>query len=270
MKTDEHDNSLIGDWPERFVQRKLPEIMLLDQWFEVDVDFGVLRNKDNIAACIPFDRMQIEDGMYTFYFDFGLGKTQVFVPQMVNLDPEGVAKKYGMSVTDLPKNDADLQSNSEWIDSRIRYGRLPIMKIVDQEYYVDIRLGELRKTDNWSGTIKLFDCDRLDDKFYFFYDFKKHEVAHIPDHISEMPRNVVLVELPDVIRMDPVAVGTIVLEDEKHFLEKHAVAMRPRQEARIHPLEKTAIPDRIKANLAKQKYDTALKPRVRKIRGRKP
>lgn len=263
METSEANNEWVGDWPEGFEPRKLPEIDVAGVIFEVDVDLEELRRKDDIYDIKKFESMKLRDGRYTFWFDpkmYSDTSTAYLIqlPQMVELDPEGISSKYGVPVDWLPANDSNLKSNPDWVASRMQ-GALPIIKIVNQEYHIDLHMGELRKTNDIFGFIELSKLPVMwDGRMRFFYDFKKDEVVNLSPHITEAPKNVVMVEIPDLKRLDPVgysySIGFTSLLSSKDKPIRPVI--RPYQSARIFSLERTVVAHQIRSNLKKMQSET--------------
>jgi len=236
--------------------RKLPEILIEDKAYVVDVSFGELREQNNPSNIVRFDNLELADGKYIVYYDektmkldhFDQGQKSIKIEQMVVLDPEGVAIKHGLEVKDLPENDSELTTDPSLIDRRINKGELPQIKILDEYLYVDLRMDQLRSANKFWKIIDLSQCrDEYSNKYSFLYNKLKREVIEIPGDITAYPKNAVLVELPAEIVLDPVAVGRMEFSDELAML-KNGFPLQHKLEARLHPISNSYLPSLIHSN----------------------
>jgi hypothetical protein len=241
-------------------RRVLPEITIEGHIFIVDVAFAELREKANPENSISFNDLQMEDGKYSFSFDTQSKNlnwndieesNKTSLDQMVKLDPEGVAIKYGLLKEQLPALDSELRCDPFLLKNRLEHGELPMINIMGQNYFVDVRLSELRSTDEHWKRIDLTELDVTPaEKYAFFYDHSKKEVVEIPNTITEEPENVVVVELPHELWLDPIASARKYADNDLHFIDQYP--LQHGLEARIRPLSGTYVPELIKQNREKK------------------
>lgn len=253
-------------------QRALPRFQLESTAYLVDVDFAVLRQEDNQTDVLPFNEMEEHSTHYAIPDHRGQVLT---VPPMVRLDPEGMAAKYGLAVTALPDRDDALRCPPEALADRLQ-GKLPIIQLCGQEFFVDLRLGLLRPKDDFSTRgIPLAELEEhpTGTGYVLLYDpATKSQVFYSQDW-QQVPEGLVCLELPDTETLD--VVGSILtyldypeLKSKYPFgnrQEALAFAWEPefRQmidqypvreglEARIIPWEHTGIQERLAENKARQ------------------
>jgi hypothetical protein len=134
-------------------------------------------------------------------------------------------------------------------------GRLPHIDINGTDFTVDLRLQELRETESPWNHIDLTDMETAfdSDGYLFFYDTKKHNIHELDGNLTELPENVVLVELPSDYILDPVAAARYVGYSDDKFLNEFPI--QENLKAEVTPLEETFLPKMIAENLQKEKND---------------
>lgn len=241
-------------------QRDLPLVKIGEGEFIVDVALGALRERDNPGNRVSFMDLEIDGGKYALYFEPGSkaidyrereGFEKIPIRQMVSLDPEGICAKHGLSKEQLPATDSELKSDPLLLRQRIDKGMLPRVGIAGKEYFVDVRMEELRDVDaHWKRIdLNVQDVNEFDN-YVFFYDTQKHEVITIDPSITEEPENAVLVELPNEVILDPVGVGRKLSGNEMQFVE--SFPLQHNLQARIFPLSQTVLPAIIADNKLKK------------------
>lgn len=242
------------------MERKLPTINIEGTEFEVNVAKQELIEVANQQNTISFLEMRDLGTHYTFEYDlreknlpstFKSGIT-VEVPQMVKLDPIGMAAHHNMEVEDLHwKTDFDIVVNQDLIHLREK-GALPVIDIAGHPFYVDIRMDSLRPKDDFSTMGIQF--DEID--FYFLEDKGLYQIPYNPetktfvnldlDKATEFPENLIVVEIPYKSTLDPIGYARWLGVDSKDILRSHPpVADR---KASILPWEKTLMGEIIKEN----------------------
>jgi len=248
------------------MQRQLPEIEIEGTTFLIDVALAELREKDNPYSCISFYSMDNAGDHYTFEydtlrkaivapFDMALPTDKIIrveLPMMVALDPAGMALKYGIDKAQLPDHDSEFKCDESIVKKRLS-GILPTVNICDEPYIVDLRLGELRKVKDPNSSIVL---DKLEmsangEKYLCFYDTINKEVVQIPDTVTEMPKHVVMVHIPNEIYLDAVAVARQFGEEDTALINRYP--LQAHMSAAAYPLSVSGVPKRIEENLKKQK-----------------
>ncbi|WP_433903278.1 hypothetical protein [Sphingobacterium puteale] len=177
----------------------------------VDIDNNRLVESPSRNCILRFQDMKEVPEGYAFNFDAdgklagGKGTHRHIIPFMVQLDPEGMAKKYGIEPQSLPAKDRDLKFNKKILEERVG-GKLPVFKIHDQDFIVDLRLGLLRPVNDFSTmgiVLRELDIDPSGTVYQFLYHTKKHEVVLWDENIQAIPKNVLPVEIPIDHVLDP-------------------------------------------------------------------
>ncbi|GEM_PF-765329 len=230
--------------------------------FEIDVSLNEIRNVDNPFINIDLDRLEIQNGKYVAYiFDNGKltewdqgNEKRLEIDQLVKIAPDDVSKVYGIPKDQLPERDKELRTNPEFIKDRIDRGKLPIIRIVDEDYYVDTRLSELRSANKHWKALDLIEngaeATDVDNKHVYLYDYLNRQIVLGFNGLTEVPKHTAFVVLPDFVALDPVAAGRSICNDPYAFLEKYP--LQPRMEARIVPIEKTYLVEQIRRNKEKK------------------
>jgi hypothetical protein len=228
--------------------------------FEVDVVQQVLRQTNDANNAISFTRdMQDNGNYYELHYDLDTHCAQgqesdqsrirtIRVPQLTELDPEGMATAYGKPLSAiLGKFDYDVIVNAEVLERR-HLGLLPVIGIGEETYIVDLRLKELRHlTDpQRSISLKRLDLSAEGDQYLFFYDLGKHTQVELDPKLTEFPEQVVLVKIPNEVGLDPVATATAYGIDERQLLRRFPVSAK--LEAQLVPLAETGVPAMISRN----------------------
>ena len=158
------------------------------------------------------------------------------------------------------------QTQAVLLSKRIE-GTLPHIDIAGIEFTIDLRLNEIRETENPNNRINFqtFDLSEDGKSYYCYYHTVKHCVFEPADDITVLPKNVKLLEIPAKHLLDPYAVAIIKNVDVKEFLGKHA--MQETLKANLYPLSESFLPDLVKENLAKQQQKQNLDKGEDKSRG---
>lgn len=242
------------------MEKQLPIYKIEGTEFVVDVRKNELRQKDNPANTISFHDMLDLGNSYTFSFD----KTRknfpapfspqtenivkVNVPQMVHLDPSGMAEKYGFRLADLEgKNDFDIIVDQKLLTERLN-GILPLIKIAGHDFIIDLRLNELRPMDDFSTRINLKDLDVSNDgeKFLCFYHLPSKQVVDVSPTLTELPKDVVMLEIPNELVLDPVGIAKMNGLPDSAFLKQYPI--QKNLEAKVVALSETGLPRLIEKN----------------------
>lgn len=241
----------------------MPEIVVDKVTFIVDVAFAEIINKQCPSSRESFHRMERQGNSYIIHIHPELQILSADphpdfkghpIGQMVELDPEGVCKKYGLERHELPGDDRALNCDVQLVQKRLD-GALPQINIAGHDYFVDLRTGELRGTDDPTRKIVLDRLEQTDHGGYtFFFNHSKGAVVKIDyDAIDREPADVVLVELPKNAWLDPVG------EARRRGLDGLALlGTYPLQHglsARVHLLEHTYVPVAIQKNIERRSKD---------------
>lgn len=136
-------------------------------------------------------------------------------------------------------------------------GMQPVISIAGHPFFVEIRLMKLSPKDNfmskgldlnYGGTF-----DGVAKEYSFYYNKRTMEEAYIDPDITKLPKNVVLIKIPNPYALDPVMMGQINKDDSTAYIGEYPVVMY--REAEVIPLEKTELAQLVERN--KQRALTA-------------
>jgi len=204
---------------------------------------------------------------YAFeHYDQATGRTIVVdLPPLVKLDPEGMARKYNKSQEEIKtSSDFEIMVDQDLLKKRISSGQLPTITIDDHIFYADARIDLLRPKDDFSTMGIRF--DELDDyylvetnSYAFPYNPRTHEIGKLDyDNITEYPKDLLFVEIPDVKVLDPVGWNRRHGWPETDDLKW--VGLKLEFEAKVVPWKATGIDELIAENRLKKPIKEAAKP----------
>lgn len=203
------------------MERALPVYTVEGTDFLVDVEKMELREKANPENTISLFDMRDMGDRYQFEYD-RKGKnmpalvghrdsTYVSIPQLVELDPDGMAQKYGYTTQQIQgKTDFDLMVDQEALKERMT-GRLPTMDILGHTFYVDLRMDMLRPKDDFlSEGIVFSKIDYLFDEekqaYLIPYNPQTHAFRELDSsRLTEIPKDIVLISFPSERELDPIS-----------------------------------------------------------------
>ncbi len=271
------------------MERELPTWNIAGTDFLVDVRKFELREKSNEKNIIFFKDMFEDDRGYFFAYNsriknipkfFEHGNLQVKIPEFVNLDPVGMAQKYGLTLEDIrTKTDLDLMVDQDALHRRIVMGQLPTITIAGHIFYVNARVDHLHPKDDFKTMGICFSdighyFNEEKDVYTIPYNPKTHEFQEIAyDKIKEYPKDLIAVKFPHERVLDPVGWNRRYGFDETEDLKKIGLKLRFR--AQTIPWHKTGIDEIIKENLkglkpgeikSRQQYPKLSKPEQNKGR----
>ena len=233
------------------------EIIIMDTTFFVDIPDNKLKEKGNTHNTISFDNMEYKGTHYILHYDKktknipwrdGTPFVEIIVPQKIQLDPSGMARKFGIKASSLEgKTDFDIIVDQQKYKERVAQGKLPVIDIAGHGYYVALRESVLRLTSDFSTQIYM--PDKFNDRsqeYEFYFRPATKEVVDISPSITELPEGVVKIKLPHDVKLDPVAVARTNNLDIKAFLVKHP--FEKELKAVVIPLDKTSVADIVKRN----------------------
>jgi hypothetical protein len=252
-----------------------------DLTFLLDIDRQVLRQTDNPANEISFVRDMTDHGShYSLFFDregknipgdaAGVaGRVEIIVPKLIELDPEGMAAKYGWQVGDLAgKTDFEVIVDQQALQQR-REGALPLIRIMGEEFYVDLRLHELRHAGTFHPVLSLESFELTVDGWQYeaYYHPVIRQLVPLDPQLTELPESVVKIRIPNEIGLDPVGAARLYNIDERTLLRLHPIKRDLRAE--VIPLSETGIPALIARNrqeLMRQHRENMkkLRPKIRR------
>jgi len=203
------------------MERKLPIWKIDNVAYQVDVDYGLLRQVTRPERIIPF--VELEDTGTGYRRS---GKDGAVIPYMVKLDPQGVGSKYNIPINQLPQRDSELKCDRKLLADRLQ-GKLPTIDIAGHPFFVDLRLDLLRPKDDFKTMgIKLsqLPVDRSNSSFQFFYDAQEHLPVSYDPNWKVAPEGLMAIEIPRELVLDPI--GTLnkysnVLKEKYPFKDRN-------------------------------------------------
>ena len=250
------------------MKRALPIINIQGTDFKIDIDklqFTEIANENNF---IPLGYMsEVPGGGYEF--DYGLKSrnirniwideksVRVKIPELVELDPLGMSERYNIPLQELKgKTDFEIMVNQKVFDQRVNQGILPTIDIAGDLFYVVIDKGRLiPKNDPTSEGIPLPFFSQYDQVLgdnVFAYDPKSREIKEIDYFkITEIPKDLIAIQLPYSFSMDPIGWNLIVNKNAKFGLKTSNFKMHFNS-PKI-PWEKTDLLDIINENIEEKK-----------------
>ncbi|AOM80067.1 hypothetical protein [Pedobacter steynii] len=122
-------------------------------------------------------------------------------------------------------------------------GLQPVIDIKGQPYFINVHFGLLEPANNFLiEPIRIGDIqmDQQTKKLSFYFDTSTKERVDIDEAITELPGNVVRVELPNLYYLDPIGMAR---RNEKDLLyyKNDGIPLRMYRVATIIPLQKTEL-----------------------------
>ncbi len=202
------------------MKQELKALGIVDTYYYVDIDNTRLISVENRDNVLRIQEMTENENGYEFNYDvkgkfianelIGSRNTireivKVQIPFLKTIDPEAMASKYGIHVSMLPSRDSELKCRLQMLEERV-VGKLPVLKIHDHDFFVDLRLGLLRPKDDFRTIGIVLDELAMDSSctvFQCLYHTKKHEIYHWREDIKSIPPHVVPIEIPCQAVLDP-------------------------------------------------------------------
>lgn len=265
------------------MERQLPSITIQGTSFMVDVMKEALIETGNPGNVIPFKEMDYKGDCYLFDYDPyaknlpGIGSSgfiDVRVLPMAVLDPEGMALKYGKRPDEIiGKTDLEIMIDQDLYQRRLS-GHLPVIEIMGHPFYVDVRMDSLRPKDDFSTPgIRYSEIDNYahpdDQRYWIPYHPSSHSIREIDaETITEIPKDIFLVEIPTLEKLDPVGYARYHGFDIAQTVMANPIERN--MVAKMVDWKETALHDCIKENLLKQtknKIGNTPKKTIRRNRG---
>ncbi|WP_345949015.1 hypothetical protein ABDD95_19395 [Mucilaginibacter sp. PAMB04274] len=130
-------------------------------------------------------------------------------------------------------------------------GILPHIDIAGTDFTIDWRAKELRESAAPWNTIPLRNLDMGDagENYLFFYDTAKHTLWHFDPYITALPANVILLEIPYELKLDPYAVANEYGMDPAELIAEFPI--QKTLSSAVKPLSESGLPEIIQENLEK-------------------
>lgn len=252
------------------MKRELPVYNIEGTDFIVDVANLQLMEKANPQNVIPvLDMMDTGDG-YEFEYspkiknmpslsaDYADYKdiTRVKIPELVMLDPVGMAEKYSYPLEAIPgKKDIDIMVDQKALKERLS-GRLPTVDIMGLTFYVDTPMDMLRPKDDFLSNGIVFSriedyYDSEKDAYTIPYNPKTHEFQELDyNNITSIPKGLVPVSFPHESILDPVGFNRAIGLEETTGLKR--TNLHAHFESKVVDWKDTGVEQIIRINIKEQ------------------
>ncbi len=142
-------------------------------------------------------------------------------------------------------------SDKELLEQRLA-GILPVIDIAGHTYIVDLRLKELRAKDEPHNKIRFGNMamDIEGNNYLCFFHTPSRSVVNIQEGITSVPKDLVMLEIPNELRLDPVGTAREYGLEDSFMLEKYPI--RAELKARVIPIDETGLPEVVRANRSKR------------------
>lgn len=139
---------------------------------------------------------------------------------------------------------------------RRKIGILPEIDIAGHTYTVNLQLNELRNVENPSKKLSLDEMVISSDRqnYMFFYDCESRSILHASSDMLTLPKNVILVTIPDEMGLDPVGLARKYGLGDEYFLKMHPYEKAPK--ATLTSLEKSGLPEYVASNQNQRRNDS--------------
>ena len=181
------------------------------------------------------------------------------VGQRVDLDPDGMAEKYGLSISELKgKTDFDVMVNQDYYNLRVTQALWPSIEIAGEPFWcyvkhrvisaqdIEVRstidFAEMRKEHGFTVYENNSNC------YYFPYDLTTKTISDVDfSSLKNLPQNIVIVQVPDERSIDPVGLARLQGLNVKAFLKLNPIRDMEFK-AKVIPWSKTTVPEIIQRN----------------------
>ena len=264
------------------MERELPKLKIGNTEFVIDVMNSRLIQAEKPENIISFNDMEDKGTHYRFFYDsdtcnigklkdvpdrrldqnFDFGPDSIHLklfidlynfdqnhvmlrmPQMVELDPEGMAIRCNVPVEELEgKTDFSLLVDQKAFKRRLKEEFLPRINIAGDIYSLEPKTGVLYPVDFGPAPgINMGDLLKSDNgQNIGLYDLDNRCVVKVEFDINKKyPKNIVAFELPNMIKLDPVGVSLNHGLDMSTILRKYPIIKD--YNAKIIPVAESQIP----------------------------
>ncbi len=203
-------------------ERELPELMIRSRIWLADLEGFQIVDKENPKNRISVLDMQYSEDGYRFAYSKSsqtLAKAYHQQPDDVlyvnlfhftEMNPSGVAKKYGLSVDEvIGKTDYEVMIDKQLCLERLK-GNLPTVDIAGDVYYLDASAERFyQKKNAVHREIPLSDIldfyNQKSQRYEIPYNYRTGKIEVIDrDRIVEHPPGVSIVAIPQPAEMDPI------------------------------------------------------------------
>jgi hypothetical protein len=136
-------------------------------------------------------------------------------------------------------------------------GKLPHIDLAGTDFTIDWRLRQMRETElPWKHiSFENLEMDESGEVYLVFYHTETHEIFIPEEDIIELPENVVVLEIPNEFKLDPVAVARDYGIGETDLLAEHPIQIT--LTAKVTPLSESGLPEFIENNIRLQNQDNS-------------
>lgn len=241
--TKEEINALFGDLPDGELLLKFAEFKNFEQAKEI------FKTMDEYAI-VQMENYFIQSFQHLEKLNYGHDQYIAlrFLDQLINnYDAERILDL--TPARDLTAD--DIAYNVELLQERLT-GKLPHIDLDGTDFTIDWRLRELRETESpWNKLdFNTMDMSESGDEYFCLYNTADHTHYQFDDAITSLPENIILLEIPYEIKLDPVAVAREYAIDVRQFVMQNPI--QKDLKANVKPLSATGIPELIEENLKKE------------------
>ena len=149
------------------------------------------------------------------------------------------------------ENPVQQQEAAELLKIRLS-GKLPHIDLAGTDFTVDWRLRQLRETElPWKHIdLTYMEMSESGEEYLCFYNTETHEIFEPDENLFEQPQNIVVLEIPYELKLDPVAFAREVGLGETDLLAEHPI--QKVLSAKVLPLDEAILSDFIANNLKRQ------------------
>lgn len=263
--------------------RVLPTYEIHGTEFIVDVNRLELREKANPKNTIPLSDME-ENAVrgYRFWYSPKTKSLTSYsereakyteIPDFVELDPTGMAKKHGISEDRMAEmDDFKLMVDQDAFDKIAHKGIMPTIDIAGHTFYIDLPKDKLHpKDDIWSRGILFSELhyyySQKENTFTIPYNKLTRTFQEVSPDAKEIPEGLIVVQLPGKRLLDPIRQNKAGGLNNSDFLKKKGVRLH--FEARVIPWLHTRFAETVKMNNASEaRAEPKQKPQEGKRRSR--
>ncbi|SDE88166.1 hypothetical protein SAMN05216464_110170 [Mucilaginibacter pineti] len=265
-------------------ERILPTHIISGTTFIIDVQNEQLRELGRPDNIISFNEMAYSRSGYRFDFNkelknipvsFVNGYETIHLPNMTELDPLGMAQKYGISEIEIiRKKDVDIMVDQQQLAQRER-GQLPVIEIKGHLFYVDLVMDSLRPKDDFATAgIRFNDIDD-----YFLESSNHYRIPYNPathsfedldyENIKAIPKGIIIVDIPWQQHLDPIAYARIHGFDKDQILRESPIQlhMKAHEASWDDTPIKQIIAKNLKRDLGSEQEQSPDKPQRKRGRG---
>jgi len=239
------------------MKMRRPDLLIGSVAFEFDFEQHLLRQFDKRQICIPFDSLT-DGGAYRALQPGTLPAELKAELNRFHPDSPIIFPAELLQSRDQLNKHANYEFNAgclrhgwgiylvdELLGKRLA-GILPHIAIAETDFTIDVRLKELRETTVPWNALRFADMFDTGENYLFYYRLDSHTGYQPNTQLTTLPAKAAMIELPNELLLDPVAVAREYKADLPLFLQQN-----PNQrelKAVVKPLAESALPRIIEQN----------------------